>query len=585
MKKLFLSFVALTLIFSCGQEASTEGGLSALNGGKFAGGVLRMNEVEDFRNLFPLNITDATSQRIANQIYEGLVKLSQKDLSVVPALAESWTRNEDATVWTFRIRKGVKFHDDECFGGTGRKVKAEDFKWCFDQLCTSDPSNVWFEGTFKGRVKGADEYFQSTKDKKPIEGGVSGIKVLDDHTLEITLSQPFAGFLNMLVIPGCYLFPKESIEKYGVDGLRVKAIGTGAFMLKTVKEGEAVILERNPDYWAKDADGNQLPYLDAVRFSFIKEKKQELLEFQKGNIDMLFRIPTENIGDILSDLDKAKDNAPFELQVSPAINLFYYGFLHPVKPFDDKRVRLAFNHAIDRQKIVDFTLKGDGIPAMYGIVPPVPNFEDKGYNFKGLKGYVFDVDLAKKLFAEAGYPNGKGFPPITLQINSGGGDRNVMIAQVIQSMFKENLNIDINIETLPAVQHWDKIESGQTLFWRSGWISDYPDPESFLTLLSSAHIPAKITDRSFLNTTRFKNAKYDSLFTLANRQIDDKKRYDLYMQADQVQIDEGALMPILYEEIYRLVHRNVKDFDVNAMEYRDVSRVYFIPKEEDKQAK
>lgn len=582
MKKLFSAFVALTLIYSCGQDTTTEGGLRALNGGKFAGGVLRMNEVEDFRNLYPLDITEVTSHRIANQIYEGLVRLSQKDLTVVPGLAESWTKNDDATVWTFKIRKGVKFHDDECFGGTGREINANDFKWCFDNLCSASPHNQWYGGTFKGRVRGADEYYQSTKDKKPLAGGVSGIKVIDDYTLEISLSQPFAGFLNILVIQGCYLFPKEAFEKYGEDGMRARAIGTGAFMLKTVKEGEAVILERNPDYWGKDADGNQLPYLDAVRFSFIKEKKQELLEFQKGNLDMLFRIPTENIGDIMADLDKAKENPPFELQLCPAISLFYYGFLHPVKPFDDKRVCLAFNHAIDRQKIVDYTLKGEGIPATYGIVPPVPSFEAKGYNFKGLKGYTFDPDLAKKLFAEAGYPNGKDFPHITLQINSGGGDRNVLTAQVIQGMLKENLNIDINIETLPFTQHLDKVEHGQTLFWRTGWISDYPDPESFLSLLASGNVPDDLKERSFPNSTRFKNARFDSLFAQACREVDDKKRFELYMQADQVQIDEGALMPIFYDEIYRLVQKSVKDFDVNAMEYRDVSRVYFIPADEKK---
>ncbi len=297
---------------------------------------------------------------------------------------------------------------------------------------------------------------------------------------------------------------------------------------------------------------------------------------------MLFRIPTENIGDIMTDLGKAKENPPFELQVVPAISLFYYGFSHPQKPFDDKRVCLAFNYAIDREKIVNYTLKGEGIPALYGMVPPVPNFESKGYNFKALKGYTFDPDLAKKLLAEAGYPGGKGFPLITLQINSGGGDRNVLTAQVIQSMLKENLSIEIDIATLSFAQHLDKIESGQTLFWRSGWISDYPDPESFLTLLSSKHIPATLSERSFLNSTRFKNAKYDSLFTLACREVNDSIRFSLYMQADQVQIDEGALMPIFYDEIYRLVQKNVKDFDVNAMEYRDVSRVYFVPDEEKK---
>lgn len=561
----------------------TEGGLRKLKGGKYGGGVLRMNEVEDFRNLYPLDITEVTSHRIANQVYEGLIKLSQKDLSIVPALAESWSKNADATVWTFHLRKGVKFHDADCFdGGKGRAATSKDFKWAFDNLCTASAHNQMYDLTFRGRVKGADEYYQSTKDKKPLEGGVSGVKTPDDYTVEITLNNSFAGFLNILSMPGCYLFPKEALEKYGEDGMRTKAVGTGAFMLKTVKEGEAVILDRNPDYWAKDADGNQLPYLDAVRFSFVKEKKQEILEFRKGNLDMMYRIPTENLQDVLGEFEKAKENKPFELQISPAMATFYYGFLHPVKPFDDKRICLAFNYAIDRKKIVDYTLKGEGIPADYGIVPPAPAFEAQGYNFKSLKGYSYDPDKAKKLLAEAGFPNGKNFPKLILQINNGGGDRNVLTAQVIQSMLKENLNIDVNIETLPFAQSLDKIESGQTLFWRTAWIADYPDPETFLTLLYGPHIPPNLSDRSYVNSVRFKNARYDSLFSTAMREVDDKKRFQLYLQADQTGIDEGAIMPIFYDEIYRLVQTNVKDFDVNAMEYRDVSRVYFVPEKEGK---
>ena len=580
MRKIFILFIAVVLIYSCGTDKPTEGGMRPLNGGKYAGGVLRMNEVEDFRNLYPLDITEVASHHIANQIYEGLVKLSQKDLSVIPCLAESWTKNDNATVWTFKIRKGVKFQNNECFEGEeGREITANDFKWSFDKLCTYSPHNQMFANTFSKKVVGADEYFQSTKDNKPLEGGVSGIKVIDDYTLEITLVSPLAGFLNILAIQGCYLFPKEAVEKYGEDGMRIKAVGTGPFMLKTVKEGEAVILERNPDYWGKDNDGNPLPYLDAIRFSFVKEKKQEILEFKKGNLDMLYRIPTENIKDVLGEMEKAKENKPFELQITPAMNLFYYGFLHTSKPFNDKRVCLAFNYAIDRQKLVDFTLNGEGVPALYGIVPSVPNFESQGYDFQGIKGYTFDADKAKKLLAEAGYPNGKDFPHLTLQINSGGGDRNVLTAQVIQSMLKENLNIDINIETLPFAQHLDKIENGLAMFWRAGWIADYPDPETFLTLVYGGNVPDSPTERSFLNTTRFKNAQFDSLFSLARKEIDDKKRFELYKEADQVAIDEGAIMPIFYDENYRLVQNNVKDFDCNAMDYRDLTRVYFIPDE------
>ncbi len=586
MKKLILPFIAFLFILSCGPEKPSEGELRELPGGKFAGGVLRMNEVEDFRNLYPLDMTEIGSMHIGSQIYEGLVKLSQSDLSILPAIADTFYKNDDATVWTFPIRKGVRFHNDSCFeGDEGRELTAHDIKWAFDNVCTSSPHNQGYTITFKGRVVGADEYYQSTRDKKPLPGGVSGIKVLDDYKIEITLVKSFAGFLNILATQYCFIFPKEALEKYGEDGLRAKAVGTGAFALKTVKEGEAVILERNPNYWGKDEHGNQLPYLDAVRFSFIKEKKQEFLEFRKGNLDLIFRIPNENIEDILGSLDKAKENRPFEIQVTPAMNIFYYGFFNATKPFNDKRVRLAFNHAIDRNKIVDYTLKGEGIAAIHGIVPPAASFESKGYNFKALKGYTYDPDLAKKLLAEAGYPEGKGFPAINLQINSGGGDRNGLTAQVVQSMLKENLNIEIGIETLPGTQHWDKLESGKALFWRAGWIADYPDPETFLTLLYSAHIPPNLTDRSYVNTTRFSNAKYDSLFVAALREVDDAKRAALYMQADQVGIDEAAIMPIFYDETYRLIQKNVMDFPINAMEYRDASRIYFVPeKDKDKKA-
>lgn len=583
MKNLFFPLFASVLLFSCGPDKQSDGGLRELPGGKFAGGVLRMNEVEDFRNLYPLDMTEIGSTHIGSQLYEGLVKLNQADLSILPAIAESWTKSDDATVWTFKIRKGVKFHNDECFdGGEGRELTAQDIKWSFDNICTATPHNQGYPVTFKGRVKGADEYYQSTLDKKPLEGGVSGVKALDDHTIEVTLAKPFAGFLNILATQYCFVFPKEALAKYGEDGMRAKTVGTGPFMLKTVKEGEAVIMERNPNYWAKDEHGNQLPYVDAVRFSFIKEKKQELLEFRKGNLDLIFRIPTENINDILGELDNAKENKPFELQVTPAMNIFYYGLLHATKPFDDKRVCLAFNYAIDRQKIVDYTLKGEGIAAVHGIVPPAASFASKGYNFNDLKGYTYDPDKAKKLLAEAGYPEGKGFPQITLQINSGGGDRNVLTAQVVQSMLKENLGIDVGIETLPGTQHWDKLESGHSLFWRAGWIADYPDPETFLTLLYSGHIPANLNDRSFVNTTRFRNARYDSLFQAALREIDDAKRASLYMQADQIAIDEGAIMPIFYDESYRLIQKNVKNFPINAMEYRDATSVYFVPDEEEK---
>ena len=143
-------------------------------------------------------------------------------------------------------------------------------------------------------------------------------------------------------------------------------------MASTGPEGEAVVLERNPEYWDVDEFGNQLPYLDAVKYTFIKEKKAELLEFRKGNLEMVFRLPLEMIKDVVGELEDAKKggNIPFVMQVVPAMSVFYYGFQHKLDPFKDKNVRRAFNYAIDREKIVTYTLQGEGRPGIHGIVPP-----------------------------------------------------------------------------------------------------------------------------------------------------------------------------------------------------------------------
>jgi len=582
MKKAFYLFITTVLLAACGGENSSTGESHEGKGGVYYGGVFRVNELEDFRNLYPLNATEVVSTRIAGQVYEGLVKPNPDDLSIVACLAEKWTKNEDASQWTFSIRKGVKFHDDACFeGGKGREMTAKDIKWCFDMLCAASPENQQFANSFKDRVAGANEYYQSTIDKKPLAAGVAGIKVIDDYTVQINLTHPFAGFLNILITPGTWIYPQEAFDKYGVE-MRKQCVGTGAFKVKTIKEGETVVLEKNPNYWATDEHGNKLPYLDAIKITFLKEKKSELLEFKSGNLDMMYRLPTEMIPDILGELDNAKDgNKPFILQDIPAMSVYYYGFQHQSEIFNKKEVRLAFNYAIDREKIVNYTLQGEGIPGIYGIVPP--SFTK--YASTTLKGYTLDVDKARKLLAQGGYPQGKGFPKLTLQINSGGGDRNIRTAEVIQKMLKENLNIDVEINVMPFAEHLESLETGKAFFWKQGWSADYPDPETFLTLLYGKHVPANLTDKSYLNTVRYKSERFDSIFSAAMNETDEAKRFDLYRQADQQAIDDGAIMPIFYDEGYRLIQTTVKNFPINAMEYRDLSVVYFAPAEKKEEAK
>jgi oligopeptide transport system substrate-binding protein len=584
IKQLFpvsIGLVAGVALFlsACGGDKDKHESSEA-KGGVFYGGVFRMNELEDFKNLYPLSIIDVISQRIANQVYEGMVKLSQADLSITPALAYRWEANADASVWTFHLRKGVKFHDDACFAdGKGREMTAADIKYCFDKLCEASPNNNAYDITFKDRVKGASEYFEASKNGKAPEGGVAGVQAPDDSTVVISLNQPFSGFLNIIAHPGCWVYPREAFEKYGID-MRTKCVGTGPFQVKTIKEGETVILEKNPNYWSIDEHGNRLPYLDAIKFTFIKEKKAEMLEFQRGNLDLVYRIPIEMYKEIMGSYDNAKARQnDFEIQTVPGLSTQYYGFLVPGNIFNKKEVRLAFNYAIDRNKIVDYILQGEGEPGVYGIVPPVDAFKKSGYDFSKLKGYSLDVPKAKELMRQAGYPDGKGFPKVTLTINAAGNERNGQIAETVQTMLKDNLGVDVSINIMPFAEQIDAYQSGKLDFYRTSWIADYPDPETFLTLFYSKHVPANAGEKSFINTCRFKNARFDSLFVAAMREPDLARRMEIYMQADQIIIDEGAFMPIFYDENDRLIQRNVRNFPANAMEYRDLTRVYIIPKD------
>jgi oligopeptide transport system substrate-binding protein len=539
------------------------------------GGVLRVNEVEKIRSLMPIAINELNSFHIASQVYEGLVKYNQTDLSIMPALARSWEISQDQSEYTFHIRTNAVFHDDSCFkNGTGRNVRAFDVKFCFENLCSKNINNTQYDVTFKDRVEGANEYFAQSKSGKV--RNMSGLTIVDDSTIRIKLTHPDANFLNILTMPGCYIYPREALLKYG-NKMRMKCIGTGPFYIETIKEDEVVIMKKNPKYWGRDTNDIQLPYLDGIKWSFIHDKKTEMLEFRKGNLDMIYHIPVEMFSSLMSEMQgQANKDFEFDIYSSPALATHYLGFNLSTNPFFSiKEVRLAFNLAVDRHKISKYTIQGEGRPADYGMVPYTEVFEKNGYDYKSLKGYKYNPDSAQKLLASAGYPKGRGLPDFNLEINSGGGDRNILIAVVIQKMLKENLGVNVNMNVVSWPEHIENVQSGTSDFFRYAWVSDYADPESFLTLFYGKHVPENYTDKSYINFCRFKNKDFDSLYNAARVEPDRKKRYGLLSKAEQVLLAEAPFMPLFYDENLRLEHKYVKNLPENPLNYMDMTTAYF----------
>jgi peptide/nickel transport system substrate-binding protein len=199
-----------------------------------------------------------------------------------------------------------------------------------------------------------------------------------------------------------------------------------------------------------------------------------------------------------------------------------------------------------------------------------------GYDAKSVRGFEYDPDRAMQLLEEAGYPNGEGFPEIILQISSSGG-RNEQVAEAIDKMLEENLNIVVSIHKLPLSQHYENVETGKATFWRAGWRADFPDVESFLTVFNGVHVPADLSERAYLNPVRYQSEEFDSLYRATQETVDEDARFELAQLADQRLIDDAVVMPIYYDRDYRLLQSYVKNLDQNPMEYRNFRSVYFDP--------
>lgn len=586
MKKLLLTLAcAGVLLSSCDTTKETGSGesssLTAAKGGRYYGGVFKVNESDYIKNLFPHNITDAISYRVANQVYEGLMKFNQADLSLIKGIAEDYSVDPSKTVYTFKIRKGVFFHDNECFpGGKGRELTAEDVKFCFTQLCTQNINNQGFS-VFQGILKGADEYYKASEGGKKPSFDVEGIKVIDPNTIQFTLTAPNSIFLYNLARPFTYIFPKEALEKYGLE-MRTKAVGTGPFKIFSIEDDISIILKKNENYWAADEHGNKLPFLDAIKIKFIKDKKTELLEFKKGNLDMMYRLPTDHIIEILEEVKGNKGQfGQYDLQRTPEMATHFLSFLNQGKIFNNKDLRKAFSFAIDRKKILEFVLNGEGYaPATHGITP-IDIFKNPLYDVSKINGYDLNLDSAKYYLKKAGYPDGKGFPKITLELNSD-GERNAAVAEEIQKQLKEHLNISIELNIVPFAQLVENMINGKSDFFRGGWIADYPNPENFLWFFYGKTVPASLEKPSYPNMMRYKSDKFDKLYEAGLKATTEEESFKHFLEAENIVMQDAPIMVLWYDEGYRLMQAFVKNFPNNAMQYRDFTNVYFeYPKKAD----
>jgi len=530
--------------------------LEELAGGIKRGGTFRFNLTEAPRSLDPARIADTASQHVAQNIYEGLVTFDP-NLKIIPCLAQSWEVSEDGTIYTFHLRKGVRFHDSPAFPvGKGREVTAEDVRYSLTRIVDPDVRSLglW---VWSGKVKGVDEFHERKANS------VEGFQVLDRYTFRIVLDEPFAPFLNLLAMSYGFVVPREAIEHYGEDFFK-NPVGTGSFQFVEWISDRRIVLERNPGYWGQDEYGNQYPYLDKIVVRFIGESIPEFQEFVMGNLEYVQPIPPDMWDGIF---DRENNPRPkfqkFQIQRTALLVINYFGFLMGEPPLGtDKRLRYAANYAINRQAIIDHVLRDEGIPAKGPVPSAMPDYETK------VEGFTYDPGRAKKLLAEAGYPNGEGMPEITLQLNSA-GRRNELIAEAIQQQMNA-VGFNISLKIVEWAQHLESVEAGKVAFFRMGWIADYVDPENFLALFYTPNF-SPIGP----NSTRFSDPEFDRIFEEALQTLDQERRYALYQEAEKIVMDTCPWLFISYGSQTRLLQPYVRGFTMNAMDRRFLKPVWF----------
>jgi peptide/nickel transport system substrate-binding protein len=560
-----LVLCCLAAIAACG-GADTRSERKEGTGGKVYGGVYHMNVLRGSPNgLDPVLINSKHADDIASQIFDKLIDLDS-GLHLVPELArELPSISGDGRIYRFSLRSDVSFHDDSSFsGGRGRRVTAGDVKYSLTRCCDPRARTVAY-WAFQDKVVGATEYFESINAGKPTDG-VAGFRALDDTTFEIQLIEPYAPFIYYLVNSLGSVVPREAVEHYGENFFR-NPVGSGPFRFVSWAQDQELVLRRNPTYWGRDAFGNQLPFLDEIRFSFVRDDKVQFNEFLAGNYEESYNLPTEMFSDVFdAATGKGKpEYSQYIVQSVPAMLTWFCDFLTTKPPFDRREVRQAFNYAIDRDKIVRFVLQGSPYaPASHGIVPPVFS----GYPTESVPGYTFDAARARGLLAAAGYPEGSGFPAIDLYIYP--EPRLQQVAEATQAMLQQTLNVSVGIRIVEFPQLLQQAEAGKLAFWGTRWYGDYPDPETFLNLFNGTVVPKSDTLPSYPNSARYDSPEFNRPFLDGVKTVDDARRMRLYLEAEKVAVADAPFLPLFYERHFRLLQPNVRDVPLDAMARYDL---------------
>ncbi|MDR1979701.1 MAG: peptide ABC transporter substrate-binding protein [Synergistaceae bacterium] len=514
-----------------------------------SGGKIIYPLIDDPEQMNPTLNTYSRSSFVLQQLFRGLYKFDRTN-SLVPALAEGHTVDESGAIYTFKLRGGLKWSD-------GSPLTAHDFEFAWKHLL--DPKTVSGAVSDMYVIKNAREYNEGKAAAADV-----GVKATDDLTLQVTLNGVTPWFIAQTATTTYMPVSKAAVEKYGLDWAKSAEhyVSSGVFMLKSMNSKDKISMVKNPNYYAADE-----VKIDEVHFVIIPDEETQFIAFENGELSLTNQSLTPQM--------REKYAGP-QLSGWPRIGVRFIDFNTVAAPFDDPRVRRALAISINRQNLMDNIVRTNE-KVLYGFTPyGQPSLSDPSKEFRDVCGDVYkeDVDAAKKLLADAGYPDGKDFPTFRLASQTNQVIKD--IAQTLQHMWKESLNIDCEIVTYEK-GYWDELAAGNFEVAISGWTGDYPDPDTNLKIwaIGGNDIECAWNQPRADGTYQETLLPYDAIIEATRKTADQAERERLFIEAEKYLAEMMPSAPLFSYMDFIITQANLHGVQKNYIGHINFEYAYF----------
>ncbi len=469
----------------------------------------------DSVGLDPATVTDGESFKVTKNIFDTLIDYGDQDTEIQPALATEWNASEDGLKYTLKLREGVKFHDDTDFN-------ADAVVYNFERWMNGSEDKFPYYASMFGGFKGDEGHV------------IKEVKAVDDYTVEFTLKRPQAPFLKNLAMSPFGIASPDAVEKHG-DKFTENPVGTGPFVFKQWKRNDKVVVEKNESYWMEG-----YPKLDSVIFKSIPDNSARLNALKTGEVD---------IADGVNPTDVAQIESDSNLQVfkRPSMNVGYLGLTSNREPLNNKKVRQALNHAVDKQAIIDAFYAGQAEPAKNPMPPVIAGYNDD------IEAYPYDLDKAKQLLEEAGYPDGFEMELWAMPVPRPYMPDGQKVAEAIQASFAK-IGVKAEIKSYEWATYLEKARNGEADSFLLGWTGDNGDADNFLyVLLDKDTIGSN-------NYTYYENDELHNILVEAQSTVDEAKREELYKKAQEIIHEDAPWIPLVHSTPALGGKANIKNF-------------------------